>query len=78
VTLRARWVDAKSSRWVVEARAARAAAAAAAAEQQRNEQQRQRKAEEAREALQRAIAPMEQTAGARGVDAVKEAMRASV
>ena len=68
---------AEARRKVAEARAARAAAAAAA-EQQRKEQQRQRKVEEAREALQRAIALMEETAGVTGVDAVKEAMRASV
>ena len=68
---------AEARRKVAEARAARAAAAAAA-EQQRKEQQRQRKVEEATEALQRAIALMEETAGVTGVDAVKEAMRASV
>jgi len=67
---------AEARRKVAEARAARAAAAAAA-EQQRKEQQRQRKVEEAREALQRAIALMEETAGVRGVDAVEEAMRAA-
>jgi hypothetical protein len=67
---------AEARRKVAEARAARAAAAAVA-EQQRKEQQRQRKVEEAREALQRAIALMEETAGVRGVDAVEEAMRAA-
>ena len=46
-------------------------------DQLRKEQQRQRKVEEAREALQRAIALMEETAGARGVDALEEAMRAA-
>jgi hypothetical protein len=64
---------AEARRKVAEARAARAAAAAAA-EQQRKEQLRQRKVEEA---LRGAVALMEQTAGARGVDAVEEAMRAA-
>jgi hypothetical protein len=67
---------AEARRKMAEARAARAAVAAAA-EQQRKERQRQRKAEEAKEALRGAMALMEETAGARGVDGVEEAMRAA-
>jgi ankyrin repeat protein/uncharacterized protein YjgD (DUF1641 family) len=46
-------------------------------ERQRKERQRQRKIEEAMEALDGAMTLMEETAGARGVDAVEEAMQAA-
>jgi hypothetical protein len=46
-------------------------------ERQRKERQRQRKVEEAWEALRRAVELMEETTGARGVDAVEEAMQAA-
>jgi DNA helicase IV len=46
-------------------------------ERQRKERQRQRKVEEAWEALRRAFELLEETTGARGVDAVEEAMQAA-
>jgi hypothetical protein len=46
-------------------------------ERQRKERQRQRKVEEAWEALRRAVELLEETTGARGVDAVEEAMQAA-
>jgi multidrug efflux pump subunit AcrA (membrane-fusion protein) len=64
---------AEARRKVAEARAARAAAAAAA-EKLRKEKQRVRKVEET---LGGAMARMEESAGARGVDAVEEAMQAA-
>jgi hypothetical protein len=46
-------------------------------ERERKERQRQRKIEEAMEALDGAMTLMEETAGAKGVDAVEEAMQAA-
>jgi hypothetical protein len=46
-------------------------------ERERKERQRQRKIEEAMEALDGAMTVMEETAGAKGVDAVEEAMQAA-
>jgi hypothetical protein len=71
---------AEARRKVAEARAARAAAAASRQQERerlRKEQQRLRKMEEAKETLEGAIALMEETAGARGVDAVEVAMQAA-
>jgi hypothetical protein len=71
---------AEARRKVAEARAARAAKAARQQQERdqlRKEQQRLRKVEETREALRGAMALLEETAGARGVDALEEAMRAA-